>query len=313
MGGAFTHRLGVFNPTGLYGTHSYWRIEFDDCQTGGSYIGAHEIEMRSTAGGADQCSGGTATASSEFSASLGADEAFDNVLTAGTGYWRSNSAANEWVQYQFTSAVEIVEIAIYPVNSARENTGKTGRLRYSDDGSSWTTAFEFVNDITVINSPSIHPENYATDYHRAWRMFFTDSNGGSAYTGVSEIELRATVSGADNIATLSADSSVDGYLESSGLYTGSSSKWRAFDDVAASANVVRLSGITNTWISIFTPSAITVAEVTVSCGTGSGFPSRMPKNMKLQYRDAGGSWTDFMTFTAETSWAENETRVLTEV
>lgn len=135
----FTHplaaaRVGTGSP---FGSHVYWRLESPTTSNGASVTSIAEAEMRATPGGSDQCTGGTATASSTFStqvASLG----FDN---SGATYWASNELYG-WLRYQFASAVSVAEVTMTSRNDASwaQIPGVIG-VRYSDDGTTWTTAF----------------------------------------------------------------------------------------------------------------------------------------------------------------------------
>jgi len=101
-----------------------------------------EIEMRATTGGADQCTGGTASASDYLlsSATYAPDKAFDNDAV-GT-FWHSHSIYPAYIQYDFGSSVVVTEVSI-----ARRyaSTGDVQAPSAFDvqywNGSSWTTAW----------------------------------------------------------------------------------------------------------------------------------------------------------------------------
>ena len=75
-----------------------------------------EMQMRLVAAGADQCSGGTATAESTYSTYVAAN-AFDDD---GATYWRSSAQA-AWLQYQFTSPKAIVEYVVQAATSGGQD------------------------------------------------------------------------------------------------------------------------------------------------------------------------------------------------
>lgn len=110
--------------------HTYWRL----------YIGAKQnlyAQMGTVsflnAAQVNQSTGGTATASSEYSGSWAAGNAFDGNPTS---EWASAAvSSSEWIAYQHPSPVDIVFVGVkasasYPVSGLA--------LQYSDDGVSWS-------------------------------------------------------------------------------------------------------------------------------------------------------------------------------
>lgn len=109
--------------------HTYWRGLFSDWGSTNRYI--VEVEMRATPGGADQCTGGTATSSSGTAAS-----AFDDNANT----YVSFTADASWLQYQFAAPVVVKEFSV------KTNTGiytpRTVLWQASDDGVTWITVAE---------------------------------------------------------------------------------------------------------------------------------------------------------------------------
>ncbi len=123
----------------ILGQHAYWRV---NVTASNSHCSAWEIEMAAAIGGPDQCTGGTAIASSNHASSGGAATAFDGVL-ADPG-WYSGSGTSGWIGYQFASPVRVAEVRI----AARMSYSQSFRdftIQYSDDGSSWFTAATYTN------------------------------------------------------------------------------------------------------------------------------------------------------------------------
>ena len=115
--------------------HLYWRI-LNVTDHGGLAIG--QISMAATFGGANQCTGGTATASSTYGGYV-ASNCFTGVST---DFWSSNGdSLNVWIQYQFPSPVDVVELVIFPRPDYLANTQglRLFDLQYSDDGTNFTT------------------------------------------------------------------------------------------------------------------------------------------------------------------------------
>lgn len=116
--------------------HLYWRLNIAAVD-GGTLIGIAEIEMRTSPGGANVATGGTATAAAEQVGSE-ASKAFD--ANGATNWLITAAVTTGWVRYQFASAQDIVEHAITAANATPNRTPKNWIIQWSDDGSNWTTA-----------------------------------------------------------------------------------------------------------------------------------------------------------------------------
>lgn len=121
-----------------------WRINVLDTIGGsGSWpVRIGRMELMITPGGADQATGGTASASSSNGSNLPA-LAFD---TDGATFWEATSQ-NGWLRYDFAAAKAIVEIAItFPTGQALNNYApKDFNLEYWN-GTKWVIAASFRNE-----------------------------------------------------------------------------------------------------------------------------------------------------------------------
>lgn len=120
--------------------HVYWRIGINYMvnSASGNNAAIAEFSLHTTVGGGQAATGGTASASSVYSTDT-ASLAFDG--NASTFWASAASGLNSWLQYQFASAVDIVEYAITCRNdSYYTQAPESWSLQYSDDGSTWTTA-----------------------------------------------------------------------------------------------------------------------------------------------------------------------------
>lgn len=122
--------------------HSYWRINVTANDGDTSFLAIAEVEMRATVGGADQCAGGTASASAT-SAGFEADKAFDNDNT--TRWSPPSGTLTGWLRYQFAAPVDVVEFTIrsHPTSGEGDRSPRDFTLEWSDDGSAWTVAKSF--------------------------------------------------------------------------------------------------------------------------------------------------------------------------
>ena len=115
--------------------HKYWRI-FVWSNNGSSAVAIGEVEMRATPGGADQCVGGTASASSELSGSFPASNAFND--NGGTSFWVASTGTGEWLAYQFATPVVVQQIALTSRSDGyTTDAPKAFCVQWSDDGDKW--------------------------------------------------------------------------------------------------------------------------------------------------------------------------------
>lgn len=125
-----------------YGAHKYWRIVMfgvGTVATNNAY-GMAELQMRATSGGANQCTGGTASAGETFS-SFNPANAFDgntSTIWGSTGKGLSN-----WLEYAFASPVVVGAVAITARNdgSGYGQTPTDFAVQFSDDNTNWNTAW----------------------------------------------------------------------------------------------------------------------------------------------------------------------------
>jgi hypothetical protein len=118
--------------------HRYWRIQVNTTYSNNS-TRLQEIEMYTAIGGTDVCSGGTATASR---ASTDAPNAFDNNTGTAWDTLVAGGSLPDWIQYDFGAGNEklIKGVGLIP-NSTSLQCPKDLDVLYSDDGSTWTTAW----------------------------------------------------------------------------------------------------------------------------------------------------------------------------
>jgi hypothetical protein len=115
--------------------HTYWRFSWATSNGGGN-IALAEVELRTSVGGADAATGGTA-GGTNVNGSFPAANAFDD--NSSTDY--QSSAVVSTLSYQFGSAVDIVEYAFKAAASLNVNLApNVWTLEYSDDGAAWTPA-----------------------------------------------------------------------------------------------------------------------------------------------------------------------------
>jgi hypothetical protein len=115
--------------------HLYWRLNITANDGDPDFLAVVQINLRGMTGGANLCSGGTASASSAF---FPASYALDNDVNT---YWTTQARvlAATW-QYQFANAVSVVEYTLQARTSEMDRMARAWTLEYSDDGAAWTVA-----------------------------------------------------------------------------------------------------------------------------------------------------------------------------
>jgi len=121
--------------------HKWWRIFIHDGVGFFAYALAR-LQMRATAGGADQCTGGT-----PFARAGAASNAFD---TDAASFWSHQVATSElqpfptWLGYEFASPVTVAEVALTAKNQSADDAKQAPQrfiVQYSDDGLNYYDAF----------------------------------------------------------------------------------------------------------------------------------------------------------------------------
>jgi len=133
--------LQVFNADTRYdagASGTVWRI-YATAVGGGTTFALKEIEMRASAGGADQCTGGVGLADSTYQANTTL-LAFDNVTTSAS-FWAAHtySPLPSWIAYKFTSAVSVAELVMRARDSGLQNQAPTAFELQKWNGSGWDT------------------------------------------------------------------------------------------------------------------------------------------------------------------------------
>lgn len=135
----------------------YWRI-YITANNGDAFTSIAEMEMRLTPGGATQCVGGTAAASSSYFNDNGS-RAFNGSTLALNNTWvTQNVAPPHWCRYDFGAGVtkQIQEIAIFPETGLLNRAPRDFDIQSSDDASTWETVKSFTG---------------ITGWTAAWRTF----------------------------------------------------------------------------------------------------------------------------------------------
>jgi hypothetical protein len=279
------------------GAHTYWRVLWPGVTNG--YAGVAEMEMRATDGGADQCSGGTPIASGYYEShpSFAPANAFDNSTSS---EWAAQTTGGEaWLGYQFASPVEVRQVHMAPRLGQPEQLPRQGRFQFSDDGVSWTTAWEWQKTWSVADAVT-RPTGTETAASR-WRLKVRTANTLGA-VDAAEIEFRATPGGADQ--------ATGGTAFATSFYGAGYEPAKAFDNSTATEWVQ--GGISEYDPAIGYQFAAPVTVQQVAYRARTGWPTHTPQAGDVQFGDDGVSWITCWTFSGLTSWPEGETKLITK-
>jgi hypothetical protein len=291
------------------GPHRYWRINVTAI-TSGLIAAIGELEMQETEFGPNVCTGGTPSADTEFNASFLATNAFDGNL-AGSPWASTSSSLPHWLRYDFGAGndVEINAVGMHARTSSLETMPTAFDVQFSDDGSSWTTAWsesglswsarefkKFVNP--AYTEPGYTGSPWGSYTH--WRYYGRVTDGGAFFSS-AEIEWRATPGGADQ--------ATGGSSFSGGDFSGSFDHPRAFDNNNAT---LWASAGTNTYIGYGHGSAVSVGQVAIRSRQDSA-ANGSPRDFIVQFStSSGGPWTTAWVVTGSTGWGLGETRTFTD-
>lgn len=284
--------LGRRSAAAAAPTSTKWRIYVTDTEASttaeASNLQIAECEMRASAGGADLCTGGTATASST-SGGNAASNAFANDGT--TTEWIALSGDDEWLQYEFGSAVTIEEVYIQAASGANasKNSPVDFKIQYDSGGGVFVDYWTAVtgpfgrSEARVFNRTDAVPTG-----KRWWRFWVTNLTGTAARLSCSEITMALSMGGGD---------------ECSGGYAFARSHLSTLSPDGAFANdgtttfFAELNNTVPTWIGYAFSSDKDIEEVTFQA-RGSFANNESPEDFKLQY-GCGGVWTDVHSVTAQ--------------
>jgi hypothetical protein len=192
--------------------HRYWRVFIRKARASDGYTQFAELEFRASAGGSDTTSGGTAISSGSIQAGTAAG-VFANDGTTGFVQWSGDGGVYCGYDYGASSGnwQDIVEIANMGALATADRTLGEGDVQYSDDGSTWTTAWSISYTTAYVSGTNViftKPSAVASRYWRV-RALSTWSTYGFS---IAEMEMRTSVGGTDQCSggTASALSYFDG-------------------------------------------------------------------------------------------------------
>jgi hypothetical protein len=283
--------------------HRYWRVRVT--ATMGTYVSILELQMRTSIGGSNVATGGTASASSTGFGWVAAN-AFDGS-TSEPG-WHSNGGlpgTAEWLKYDFGSGndKDIVEFAMAARTAPNNQNPVDFAFEYSDNDSTWTPLYTIVGEWRFISAglvtysadrrPDVPAEN-----GRAWRLSVT-ANDGHFALGLSEVEMYE----AGNPTNLCTGGEVF------------ASEWNSSQPSFAFDGVREVTVNTSFWdaqdpagyLAYRFAAAKTIVTLAITARAGPAVQTQAPKDFVLERWD-GSAWQTVMTLTGITSWGDGQTR-----
>lgn len=179
--------------------HRYWRLF--DYRVYSTFMGINEIELRLTAGGANQVGSGTAFASGSYQ-TFTPDKAFNLITTdqweqdiAGT---TDNSGYGSFIGYDFGVGVtkDINEILVWPDSDfSAARTFALFMLQSSDDNATWQNEYLCTYSSWVAGTPILFTRPTIQAANRYWGLLSTVSQTGQL-VALSEFQQRIVAGGA---------------------------------------------------------------------------------------------------------------------
>jgi hypothetical protein len=276
--------------------HRYWRVNISRIM-GGTQVHVAEIEMHTSIGGADVCTGGTASASSAFNP---ASSAFDNDINT---KWTALSAPPHWIKYDFGAGndKDIVEFSISGAGTAGGGSVTASpadmTLEYSDDNTNWTALFTIKDASGWASQSTIKTYSASQSYETAtnkrfWRIVPTAVSGGGTQVQIAELKM---------YASSPTDECTGGTAEAFTQTSTAGLPAFAFDGAAGGWQSTAT--LTGQWLGYFFASAKNITAVGITSTTGSTAPA----NFTIEYWDGAAYQTAF-TITGATGWGASQTR-----
>lgn len=299
---------------GGFGAHKGWRI-FVLSNQGGfrglatARTSAGQIDFQDSVGASLSTSGGTIFEGGPGSVNQAATLAFDGSPTVGNPWSRAGTSGGNGVYIGciFTTSVSCTQFKIWSAiigwGNMDSETISEGRLQYSDDSTdgtngTWTNAFYFWNPswIGTAQDTRTFPQVQTGGRYTAYRLNVTASNDAS-FTLIQEMEVRATVGGADQC---------NGGAPYGSQANTNEEPFRAFDNT--DGNNYDLHIPVTGWLMYVFPDTVVAGQYMIRCNSTN---SRTPKTWDFQGTNDGVTFTTLNTQTNITAWVVPESKVFT--
>jgi hypothetical protein len=261
-----------------------------------------EIQMSATAGGANLCTGGTASASSTAGPNVAAN-AFDGSTATvwssalgsapdgGSGGW------DQWIQYEFATPVTIREVRLTSSPAVADSAPGAFTILSSADGITWIAHSRYFGQTgwALTETRTFAVSAAPIDLTVLPRLWLLDilSNAGGADLGLTEVYL-ATSAGGASIAT---GGQLNGTPANPAL---------AFDGDTATVYVT-VPGWKAGFLVYELPTGSDLYEVRIRNRTGTA-ASQAPGTFDIKSSVDGYHFTTRRSVVGSTGWGSGETR-----
>ncbi|MEX0756835.1 MAG: discoidin domain-containing protein, partial [Acidimicrobiia bacterium] len=206
----------------------------------------------------------------------------------------TSSGLPQWLQYDFGAGndVEVYEIEMWAQDGLVDRAPDTFDVQYSDDGSSWTTAWSEagVSD-WVSGTPKVFTRSgFPGISYGYWRIRITDNNG-DALTAAGELEFR-DAAGVAQQATGGRPVFSSQYATS-----GANSAASAFDDDIGTEWVSESGVALPHFIGYAFGETREPVEVYLVAQNNDIGADRSPRDIEIQYSEDGSTWETFDSHT----------------
>jgi hypothetical protein len=286
-------------------THRYWRMYVTKtCSPASVYLSISTLEMRTSVGGAQAATGGTASASNTLSTNT-ADKAFDaNTSTL----WHTDGAAGPWwIKYDLGAGNEkdFVEFAIQCQASFADRAPSSFLFQYSDDNTNWTTLYTLVDEdiygdseLRVFGASDSPTKNGNKTF---WRVNATANSAGNQSFLLKEMEMATSIGGTD-VCTGGKAYRYPAGAKPQATYRASN----AFDD--NSATLSSNQSLTDGWPQ-YVGYRFSSSQEIVELKMQSSSASQAPTAFTIEYWD-GSAYQVAATYSG-LSWAASEVKTFT--
>jgi len=289
------------------GPRRYWRVYILAAERSDRAQLA-EVEMAATPGGANICTGGVASASSE-SLSQEASNAFDGDVGTNWGAAligspdASAGGWDEWIQYEFPAPVTIREVRLRSHLSILNSAPYAFTILSSPDGVTWTAHSRYFGETGWTTSEirtfavAEAPINLSAA-PRIWLLEVLENDGGTGGWGVNEIYLAQTAGGA-SIAT-------GGLVNGTSAFAGTPPA-NAFDGNTATAYATASGFYLKGFLVYELATGSDLYEWRILNRSG-GAASQAPRTFNIKSSVDGYHFTTQLAVVGSSGWSASETR-----
>lgn len=268
-------------------TSTQWRLNITAKYTSGNWTSIKDMQFRSTPGGSNIATGGTASASVNNGGANPASNAFDG--NAATQWQTGTATLPQWIQYTFASPVTVEQVSI--TQATLGDNPVTFDVQYHN-GTTWVTYWSVFG--TGWNSGTTRVFTHGSQI--LWRLNVVQTINHANFIAVREVEFHSAHGGAD----LTSSAPSDGAGAHASLNIGAA--FQAFDN--GTANWDPGAGTKPSWVGWMFASSVVINEIAI---TGPASTGDAPESITVDYWD-GAAWQNVYTNAAIGAWTAGQVK-----